>query len=186
MASRALTICRQPGCGRRCRGRYCSSHSAGNPEQNVARERERNRRAAGIRRLYDSVAWRNRTRPYILARDPLCQIGVLCGGSAPSTDIDHVIPAEQYIEMHGGDYSFFYDESNLRGACHADHTRKTSLERHGLWKERDRGLVMIPVCFPPGAMSGGRGVESLKAELARPAASHARVAAAKDFLSDNG
>jgi hypothetical protein len=23
----------------------------------------------------------------------------------------------------------------LRGACHADHTRKTSLEKRGLWKE---------------------------------------------------
>lgn len=88
----------------------------------------RRRRAGEIRRLYDSIQWRERTRPYILARDPLCKIAVLCGGTEPSTEVDHEVQAELYIEQHGGDVSFFFDENNLRGACKADHSRKTSLD----------------------------------------------------------
>jgi 5-methylcytosine-specific restriction enzyme A len=103
--------------------------------ENAARDRERHRRAGGLRRLYDSAQWRRRTQPYILARDPLCTIAVLCGGRAPSTDVDHEVPAEIYVAAHGGDERYFFDENNLRGACHADHTRKTSLEKRGLWKE---------------------------------------------------
>jgi hypothetical protein len=102
--------------------------------ENAARDRERARRAGCIRRLYDSAQWRKLTRPYILARDPLCKIAILCAGHAPSTDVDHDVPAEIYIAKHSGDQRYFFDENNLRGACHADHTRKTSLERRGLWK----------------------------------------------------
>jgi hypothetical protein len=101
----------------------------------AARDRERTRRADGIRRLYDSAQWRRRTQPHVLARDPMCTIGVICGGNAPSTDVDHEIQAEIYIAQHGGDQRYFFDENNLRGACHADHTRKTSLERRGQWVE---------------------------------------------------
>jgi hypothetical protein len=103
--------------------------------QNAARNRERDRRAGGLRRLYDSAQWRQRTRPHILARDPLCAIGILCGGNAQSTDVDHEVQAEIYVAQHDGDYRYFFDEKNLRGACHADHTRKTSLEKRGLWRE---------------------------------------------------
>lgn len=106
--------------------------------ETAARDRERTRRADGIRRLYDSAQWRQRTRPHVLARDPLCQIAVLCGGHAPSTDVDHDVPAEIYVAQQGGDQRYFFDENNLRGACHADHTRKTSLERRKLWKQVDR------------------------------------------------
>lgn len=95
----------------------------------TARERERNRRAGGLRRLYDSVQWRKRTQPFVLNRDPLCKIAKLCGGNAPSTDADHIIPAAEYVDQHGGDYRYFYDTSNLQGACHADHTAKTAAGR---------------------------------------------------------
>lgn len=69
------------------------------------------------------------------ARDPLCQLGILCGGLAPSTDVDHIIRAEVYIAMHQGDETYFFDTDNLRGLCHADHSHKTALENQGLWKE---------------------------------------------------
>jgi 5-methylcytosine-specific restriction protein A len=94
-----------------------------------ARDRERQRRAAGLRRLYDSAQWRRRTQPFVLARDPMCKIAKLCGGNAPSTDADHVIPAEEYVRQHGGDFRYFFDVSNLQGSCHADHTAKTGAGR---------------------------------------------------------
>jgi 5-methylcytosine-specific restriction enzyme A len=94
--------------------------------EHKARDRERQRRAGGIRRLYDSAQWRRRTQPTVLMRDPMCKIAELCGGTAPSTDADHVIPAAQYIAQHGGDERWFFDLSNLQGACHADHTHKTA------------------------------------------------------------
>ena len=93
---------------------------------NDARDRERQRRAGGIRRLYDSVQWRKRTQPFVLMRDPLCKIAVLCEGRAPSTDADHIIPAVEYVAQHGGDLRYFFDTNNLQGACHADHTAKTA------------------------------------------------------------
>lgn len=93
------------------------------------RDRLRHRRQHALGRLYDSAQWRERTRPYILARDPLCKIAELCGGRAPSTDVDHIVAAEVYVAQHGGDTRYFYDESNLQGACHADHTAKTARER---------------------------------------------------------
>jgi hypothetical protein len=56
----------------------------------------------------------------------MCKIAKLCGGMAPSTDADHIVPAAKYIAQHHGDERFFFDMSNLQGACHADHTAKTS------------------------------------------------------------
>jgi 5-methylcytosine-specific restriction endonuclease McrA len=97
--------------------------------EHADRDRLRRRREQGLGRLYDSIQWRQRTRPYILARDPLCKIAILCEGRAPSTDADHVIPAELYVAQHNGDASYFYDAANLQGACHADHTAKTARER---------------------------------------------------------
>lgn len=87
--------------------------------------------------LRKSLAWRGRNgvRALILARDPLCQIGIFCKGMAPSTEVDHIIRAGLYIEMNGGDERFFFDPDNLRGACHADHALKTWLENRGQWDE---------------------------------------------------
>lgn len=81
----------------------------------------------------------------MLARDTLCQIAVLCGGRERSVDVDHIIRAELYIEQHGGDQTFFYDPENLRGACVADHARKTSLENRGEWNEAEviKALTLV-------------------------------------------
>ena len=92
----------------------------------AARDRERARRATGLRRLYDSAQWRKRTQPAVLARDPLCKIATLCGGHAASTDADHIVPAADYVAQHGGDLRYFFDLNNLQGSCHADHTAKTA------------------------------------------------------------
>jgi 5-methylcytosine-specific restriction enzyme A len=113
--------------------RHCEAHRNDNRELRAAREREAVRRSSGLKSLYDSTAWRVRMRRYILGRDPLCQIAVLCLGRAFSTDLDHIIRAELYIEMHGGEAEYFFDPENVRGACHADHSRKTGLENRGLW-----------------------------------------------------
>jgi 5-methylcytosine-specific restriction protein A len=94
--------------------------------ETAARDRERERRAGGLRRLYDSAQWRKRTQPFVLARDPLCRLAILCGGTALSTDADHIIPAVEYVAQHKGDYRYFFDTSNLQGACHACHTHKTA------------------------------------------------------------
>ena len=67
--------------------------------------------------------------PYILARDPICTIADICKGRAASTEVDHIIRAEIYIAQNGGDWSFFFDENNLRGACHSCHSAKTQRER---------------------------------------------------------
>lgn len=103
------------------------------------RERHQRKRETGLGRHYDSEQWRKRTRPYILARDPFCQLGVLCGGDALSTDVDHVTPAELFVAQHGGDERLFYDETNLRGACKACHSHKTALEQRGAWREDRKG-----------------------------------------------
>lgn len=107
--------------------------------QHADRDRQRRKRETGLGRLYDSPQWRRRTQPYILSRDPFCQIGVLCAGEAPSTDVDHITPAEIYVAQHGGDATFFFDERNLRGACKADHSHKTALEQRGAWSEHRKG-----------------------------------------------
>jgi hypothetical protein len=93
---------------------------------NADRDRLRARRSTAVGRLYDTAQWRKRTVPRILARDPFCIDGELCGGRAPSTDVDHIIPAAEYVAQHGGDLRFFFDEKNLHGKCHADHTAKTA------------------------------------------------------------
>jgi 5-methylcytosine-specific restriction endonuclease McrA len=91
-----------------------------------ARDRERARRAGGLRRLYDSAQWRKRTQPAVLSRDIFCKIAKLCAGDAVSTVADHVIPAVQYVAQHNGDQRYFFDLNNLQGACAACHTWKTA------------------------------------------------------------
>ncbi|HZC23335.1 MAG TPA: HNH endonuclease signature motif containing protein [Candidatus Binatia bacterium] len=120
MATRSLRGCRI--CGRATHGAYCAEH------RTKDRDRQRDRRE-GVGRLYGTAAWR-RTSAAVLSRDRWCKIKTLCGGRAPATDADHIIPADQYVGMHGGDWSFFFDLENLQGACHEDHSHKTAIERH--------------------------------------------------------
>jgi len=133
MSKRAAGICKV------CRrtvpegGRFCKDHLAAANQSD--RLRSRNRRESELKSLYDTRRWREYTRPGVLARDPLCRIGILCHGMAPSTDVDHKVRAEIYIAQNGGDEMFFFDEKNLRGGCHECHAHKTALENAGQWNE---------------------------------------------------
>lgn len=71
----------------------------------------------------------------MLGRDPFCKLAVVCDGGAVSTDVDHVIDADDYVAQHNGDARYFYDVKNLRGICHACHSHKTARERAGTWIE---------------------------------------------------
>ncbi len=119
---------------------YCEAHQNDNRALRAARDRNVARRDSGLKRLYDSAAWRKRTVPLILGRDPLCQLAIICEGRALSTEVDHVIRAGAYIAAHQGDETYFFDPANLRGLCRADHSHKTALENRGLWKEPERPI----------------------------------------------
>lgn len=138
MPEAARKICRdcttlaQPGSS------HCEAHQENNRELRFLRQRNADRRQFGLKKFYDSKHWRKHTVPVVLLEDPLCKIAVLCEGRAPSTDVDHIIRAEVYIAQHGNDPIRFYDRENLRGACHADHSRKTAMENAGIWQEPPR------------------------------------------------
>lgn len=55
----------------------------------------------------------------VLARDPVCKIGILCGGMALATEADHIVPKSK-----GGTDLM----ANLQGACHACHSHKTATQ----------------------------------------------------------
>ena len=102
-------------------------------------ERNRERRASGLKSFYDRAAWRNQTVPFILERDPLCKIAALCQGRAASTEVDHVTRAEVFIAQRDGDPLAFYDADNLQGACRRCHSYKTALENAGAWPPTQGG-----------------------------------------------
>jgi len=112
MPHRAKQICRAPGCGAACNGAYCPQHITATGRHRFDRERgSSSARGYGYR-------WKL-LRRMVLARDLVCKIGVLCGGTALATEVDHIIPRSR-----GGDDSM----TNLQGACHACHSHKTATE----------------------------------------------------------
>lgn len=81
-----------------------------------------------IRRLYQTKLWRT-VRRIVLGRDPFC-VWCIQRAAVPSlsTVAHHVIAARLYVDQHGGDESYFYDEDNLRGACKPCHDAHTARE----------------------------------------------------------
>ena len=83
-----------------------------------------------LRPLYKCKRW-YQTRAHVLARDPVCTWGnyrltdTHPGCMALSTDCDHVIDAALWV-ARGND---FYDQDNLRGLCHAHHSRRTARDQ---------------------------------------------------------
>ena len=131
MPFRAPRICRD--CAQvAIRGGYCGKHQSDNRAARYEQARQQARRDSGLDALYHSKAWKLQTRPNVLRRDPLCKIGILCGGRAFSTDIHHKIRAVTYIAQHNGDESWFFDEGNLVGVCKNCHSHITALECRGL------------------------------------------------------
>ena len=140
---------------------HCARHVENNRSTRAARDREVERRKYGLKSLYDGYRWRKLTQPFILNRDPMCKIGILCEGRAASTDVDHIVRADLYIAAHGGDPIAFYDPDNLQGACHADHSHKTALENRGAWPVESSSARQVTTCsdhvIPTGAASTGGG-----------------------------
>jgi 5-methylcytosine-specific restriction endonuclease McrA len=138
MPDAARKICRHCSRLAEAGSNECSQHAG-----RASRDYSRQKRTSEIKRFYDKAQWRSRTVPFILGRDPLCQLAILCGGVAASTDVDHIIRAEVYIEQHPYDPSAFYDPDNLRGACRACHAHKTALEQRGQWVEGGVGKMSV-------------------------------------------
>jgi 5-methylcytosine-specific restriction protein A len=80
-----------------------------------------------IRKLYQTKTWRA-VRRIVLARDPFCMIHPVDLEPALSTVVHHVIAARKYVDQHGGDETFFFDESNLQGICKPCHDATTAKE----------------------------------------------------------
>jgi 5-methylcytosine-specific restriction enzyme A len=108
-----------PSVACRCGKLDCTEHGrAANRKQF-----DRQRSSDPVRSIYNTARWQ-RTRAFIIQRDPLCMIAKLCverfGVRLPSKDADHIVPIRQ-----GGDP---WDPENLQGACHECHAHKTALE----------------------------------------------------------
>ena len=115
MPTRALTICRAPGCSALAQGSYCPRHAG---RRTLAARENDQRRESSVKRGYGRR--HQRWRKMILARDPLCKIAALCDGTAPSMEADHIIPLSR-----GGDWSM----ENGQGACQRCHSWKTRKEQ---------------------------------------------------------
>jgi 5-methylcytosine-specific restriction protein A len=114
---------------------HCADHQTENRAARESAERNRRRRDNPLKRFYDNAQWRKRTVPYVLQRDPLCKLAIVCGGDGFSTEVDHIVRAEVYVAQHDGDTRAFFDPDNLRGVCHRCHSHKTALEDAGRWAE---------------------------------------------------
>lgn len=141
-----LRICRDCNATALPGSSYCAAHQADNRASRASRERNQRRRESGLKRLYDTAQWRKRSLPYILGRDPMCKLAIVCLGEAVSTAVDHIIRAEIYVAQHGGDTRAFYDPDNLRGVCTRCHSHKTALEEAGKWIEP--GKQELEQCSP--------------------------------------
>jgi hypothetical protein len=117
-------------CGRMCQrcfrdcipgSCYCELHK----DCQRIEERERHDRNPATK-LYNCKMWKVAKR-YVLARDIFCTFD----GGCPrlSTDVHHEIDAMEYVALHDGDTTFFYDQSNLRGLCHEHHSLITGRRR---------------------------------------------------------
>jgi 5-methylcytosine-specific restriction enzyme A len=108
-----------PAVACRCGALNCEKHSA----KANAKQADIFRRDDPLRAIYRTKRWQ-RTRLFVIGRDPLCVIGKICveqrGVRMPSSHADHVIAIRD-----GGDP---WDVNNIQGACHGCHTWKTSLE----------------------------------------------------------
>jgi 5-methylcytosine-specific restriction enzyme A len=107
---------------------YCPAHQIDNKESRRRKAFDTFRRKNDpYHNLYSQSRWMG-LAAQVRYEEPLCQIKVLCGGTAPTEDVDHVIPARVWVEQHGGDMESFYDRQNLQGACKRCHSSKTARE----------------------------------------------------------
>ena len=81
---------------------------------------------------YDRRIWRDKLRPMVLARDPLCVICIQTGELRPmvSTVVDH-IKAFATAATTALAWDLFTSLSNLRGICKRHHDEKTATQDCG-------------------------------------------------------
>ena len=119
MPTAAKRVCNHPGCGRTCDGNRCEKHLGMSAEKKAKRAAYDKARGSFYDRGYSSRGQWGRLRLMILRRDPLCKLRILCDGTEPSTQVDHIIP-----RLKGGDDSL----ENLQGVCASCHSHKTATE----------------------------------------------------------
>lgn len=83
------------------------------------RQRDGDRPSARARG-YDAT-WR-RLRHMKLLADPICQLGIVCGGRAWAEEVDHIIPIARAPELR-------LETRNLQSVCRKCHRMKTLAER---------------------------------------------------------
>lgn len=83
-------------------------------------------------KFYDKSLWRNKLRPMVLRRDPICVICIANGDTPPkpSTVADHKIPFADAPSLAVA-WDRFTDLNNLRGICKQHHDEKTATENYG-------------------------------------------------------
>jgi 5-methylcytosine-specific restriction enzyme A len=107
-------LCSHSGCPNPPTGKgRCDVH-----RKPIERERSRRRRQA-TNGTYKTKMWQRR-RMQVFSRDPFCMDGRVCGGKAPSMELDHQVPLDQ----GGAPYAM----DNLRGTCADCHQLKTGEE----------------------------------------------------------
>lgn len=125
MATRAMTICRHPGCGRLISvAGYCEAHAKLHQQQSdaqrgTAHERGYNRRWQKARATY-------------LGRNPLCKCCGESGRVVVAAVVDHIIP-------HKGDQALFWNTSNWQPLCKPCHDSKTAREDGGFGRQGGGG-----------------------------------------------
>ena len=124
MSGKIPSPCNYQGCRNTTTSRFCAAHA----DQAHARAKEYDRERAGglVRKLYFSKTWEH-VRGNVLARDG--QVCTACHATGAS-EVDHVIPAEQWVASHGGELRSFFDEDNLTSLCKPCHSKKTARERN--------------------------------------------------------
>ena len=118
MAQAILKPCSFSGCKSLAHGRFCTAHAA-----EVSKRFDRQRSADPVRKLYFTKRW-GYIRQSVLALQPIC---AACG-ERPSEEVDHVVPAHEWIAKHGDDLNQFFNEENLSGKCKPCHSSKTARE----------------------------------------------------------
>lgn len=161
MPRRPPRLCSIPGCIQLTEGAYCPDHIRKRPEVLADRARlSPSKRGYGRRH--------ERWRRSVIARDPLCKIGVICGGLAPSVEADHIVPLAA-----GGGWSL----ENGQGACKPCHSWKTATQDSQFAKSKKRGRMSDRVTTARASLL------SPVASAHPPAADHGRAGPSDDVLS---
>lgn len=105
-------------------------------------------------KFYDRRLWRDKLRPMVLARDPLCVICLQTGETRPmpSTVVDH-IKAFATAATAALAWDSFTSLSNLRGICKRHHDEKTATADGGFGNV---SKTYIPQRKVDATGSGGR------------------------------